>query len=138
MLAWWRFAALGVLLHGAAALAGFMEPKDLAKMGLWWAVAGSALWLGCGRVGPRAQRGARVGGPARDEEQQVQDGGHVRHGNQVRDPGQPARRPSRRDRAHQIPSPSAISRRKVRVVCTSFSSAGESARNGVHRTSTPS
>ncbi|MES2714239.1 MAG: phosphoethanolamine transferase [Pseudomonadota bacterium] len=56
VLAWWRFAVLGALLHGAAALAGFMEPKDLAKMGLWWAVAGSALWLGCGRIAPRAQR----------------------------------------------------------------------------------
>ena len=56
MLAWWRFAALGALLHGAAALAGFMEAKDLAKMAAWWAVAGSALWLGCGRIGPRAQR----------------------------------------------------------------------------------
>jgi heptose-I-phosphate ethanolaminephosphotransferase len=58
MLAWWRFAALGALLHGAAALAGFMEPKDLAKMAAWWAVAGSALWLACGRAGPRAQRWA--------------------------------------------------------------------------------
>jgi heptose-I-phosphate ethanolaminephosphotransferase len=56
MLAWWRFAALGALLHGAAGLAGFMPAKDLAKMGLWWAVAGSALWLACGRIGPRAQR----------------------------------------------------------------------------------
>ena len=56
MLAWWRFAALGALLHGAALAAGFMEAKDLAKMALWWAVAGSALWLIAGRAGPRAQR----------------------------------------------------------------------------------
>ena len=60
MRTWWRFAALGALLHGGAALAGFMEPKDLAKMALWWAVAGSALWLGCGRIGPRTQRGAAL------------------------------------------------------------------------------
>ncbi len=53
---WWRFAALGALLHGAAVLAGFMEAKDLAKMALWWAVAGSALWLLCRRAGPRSAR----------------------------------------------------------------------------------
>ncbi len=58
MVAWWRFAALGALLHGAAALAGFMEPKDLAKMALWWLVAGSALWVLAGRVGPHARRWA--------------------------------------------------------------------------------
>lgn len=58
MVAWWRFAALGALLHGAAALAGFMEPKDLAKMALWWLVAGSALWGLAGRAGPRARRWA--------------------------------------------------------------------------------
>jgi hypothetical protein len=58
MVAWWRFAALGALLHGAAVAAGFMEAKDLAKMALWWAVAGSALWLLAGRTGPRAQRWA--------------------------------------------------------------------------------
>ena len=51
MVTWWRFGALGALLHGAAALAGFMEPKDLAKMALWWLVAGSALWLLAGRAG---------------------------------------------------------------------------------------
>jgi heptose-I-phosphate ethanolaminephosphotransferase len=58
MVAWWQFAALGALLHGAAVAAGFMEAKDLAKMALWWAVAGSALWLCAGRAGPRAQRWA--------------------------------------------------------------------------------
>ena len=58
MVAWWRFAALGALLHGAAVAAGFMEAKDLAKMALWWMVAGSALWLLAGRTGPRAQRWA--------------------------------------------------------------------------------
>lgn len=58
MIRWWRFALLGALLHGGALAAGFMQAKDLAKMGLWWAVAGSALWLACGRIGPRAQRTA--------------------------------------------------------------------------------
>jgi heptose-I-phosphate ethanolaminephosphotransferase len=58
MVAWWRFAALGALLHGAAALAGFMEPKDLAKMALWWLVAGTALWALAGRAGQRPRRWA--------------------------------------------------------------------------------
>lgn len=61
MTRWRRFAALGALIHGAAWAAGFMEAKDLAKMALWWAVAGSALWLACGRIGSRAQRIAGVG-----------------------------------------------------------------------------
>ncbi len=56
MVAWWRLAVLGALLHGTALVAGFMEAKDLAKMALWWLVAGSALWLLAGRAGPRAQR----------------------------------------------------------------------------------
>lgn len=57
---WWRFAALGALIHAGAGAAGVMEAKDLAKMALWWAVAGSAAWLVAGRIGPRAQRGAGI------------------------------------------------------------------------------
>jgi len=57
---WWRFAALGALIHAGAGAAGVMEAKDLAKMALWWLMAGSAAWLAAGRIGPRAQRGTGI------------------------------------------------------------------------------
>jgi heptose-I-phosphate ethanolaminephosphotransferase len=58
---WWRFAALGALIHAGAWAAGVMEAKDLAKMALWWLVAGSAAWLAAGRIGARAQRSTGIG-----------------------------------------------------------------------------
>lgn len=61
MTRWWRFAALGALIHGGAWAAGVMEAKDLAKMALWWAVAGSAVWLVAARIGGRAPRHAGIG-----------------------------------------------------------------------------
>ena len=50
MIRWWRFAALGALIHGGAWATGVMEAKDLAKMALWWLVAARASGPGSARA----------------------------------------------------------------------------------------